>query len=344
VLRVLDFGREPGDGLWYLVTEHLGGCDLADLLATAGRLGTVRAARIGAQIAAALQHAHQRGVIHRDLKPANVRVLGGPGDVEGGEEVKLIDFGTAFIEGVELVGEAGDPLSSPSAGATVLGSPAYMSPEQLRGEALDHRSDLYSLGVVLFELVTGSLPFERTSLTSLAAAHLGQRPLRPSAVAGPLDAELEAVILACLRKQPHERPADARVVREALERVIVRAEPNEPRAASDVRRTLTSLWTTERRRPPAVAIAGAIAVVAAWAVIVAELVTPAHGAAALATLPAEVGPGVSPKPAGGGSSVAAEISWRAREALTVHDAGACPGAEPGPAAGNPGRGRAARTP
>ncbi len=261
VLRVLDFGREPDDGPCYLVTEHLGGRDLADVLAAEGRLPEARAARVGAQIAAALQHAHDRGVIHRDLKPANVRVIRLARDDGGADEVvKLLDFGTALIEGVTT----GD--------GSVIGTPAYMSPEQLGGGAIDHRSDLYALGVVLFELVTGRVPFEQASVTALALAHVQTPPPRPSSLAGALDQELEAVILACLRKLPGERPAAARAVREILERVAARSLARPTRGP---RPALPSLPvpSPRQRRLPIPAIAGAAAVVGVWIAIAVELGT-----------------------------------------------------------------------
>ncbi len=261
VLRVLDFGCEPGDGPCYLVTEHLGGRDLADVLAAEGRLPEARAARTGAQIAAALQHAHDRGVIHRDLKPANVRVVRRARDDGGaGEEVKLLDFGTALIEG-----------AAPADGS-VLGTPAYMSPEQLTGGPVDHRSDLYALGVVLFELVTGRVPFEHPSVTALALAHVQAPPPRPSTLAGPLDPELEAVILACLHKSPAERPASARAVREALERVVARTQGGR---TTGTRAALPSLPvpSPQRRRSVVPTLLAAAVVVGAWVAIFVELGT-----------------------------------------------------------------------
>ncbi len=330
VLRVLDFGREPEGGLCYLVTEHLGGRDLADVLAAAGRLPEARVARIGAQIAAALEHAHDRGVLHRDLKPANVRVLQGrrrarPEDDR--DEVKLLDFGTAHVAGgwppVKRArgtdaGSASSPEAVPAGGA-VMGTPVYMSPEQLVGDALDRRSDIYSLGVLLFELLTGRVPFDAPSLPALVTAHARGKPPRPSSLAGPLDPELEGVILACLRRYPDERPANAGLVRQVLERALARVEraPRGPAA----RRTLPSLPvpSVPRRRRPVLALLTASLAVAAWVMIFARLWTSGSMAEPLtARLGAVVrrlpDPAAepSPKPRRRVDPRATEASWTAR--------------------------------
>jgi serine/threonine protein kinase len=222
VLRVLDFGSDPADGLSYLVTEQLDGEDLADVLATQGRLPVPRLAAIGRQICGALQHAHDRGVIHRDLKPENVRLVRREGDDRRVHElVVVLDFGTALVEG------AGAEIT---AEGLVLGTPAYMSPEQSSGGVVDRRSDLYAVGVLLFELATGRLPFERTSWSALAAAHAASAPPAPRALAPDLDPELEALILWCLAKRPADRPQQAREIRAALDALArrppeVRHEP-----------------------------------------------------------------------------------------------------------------------
>ena len=206
VLRVLDFGREPADGLHYLVTEQLEGVDLADVLAAEGPLPAGRIVRIGRGICAALQHAHDRGVIHRDLKPQNVRLVRLTRD-DGSvvEEVKLLDFGAALIAGQDLGG-------SPE--GMVLGTLAYMSPEQAAGAEVDARSDLYALGVVLFELATGRLPARHARAPSALGVSMGPR--------------LEAIILGCLRERPADRPRTAREIRDALDLLPARGEPGPP--------------------------------------------------------------------------------------------------------------------
>jgi serine/threonine-protein kinase len=225
VLRVLDYGCEPEDGLWFLVTEHLDGEDLADLLAAHGPLPSERAAGMAREVCAALQHAHKRGVIHRDVKPRNVRVVRREDD-EGQEQehVKLLDFGTAMLTAGPGMDRSSDQI--------LLGTPAYMSPEQASGQSIDGRSDIYACGVLLFEMVAGRLPFERSSPLELAAAHIHVRPPRPRSIQSSIDPELEGIILKCLRKDPADRPQSARELREALGRLLGRqaagAPPDEP--------------------------------------------------------------------------------------------------------------------
>jgi len=221
VLRVLDFGRDGTDGLWYLVTEHLSGEDLVDVLNVEPVLSTERSVAIARQIASALGHAHDRGVVHRDIKPENVRLVRAEAD-DGRvvESVKLLDFGTAKVDGETADDGTGEPL--------VVGTPAYMSPEQAAGADVDARSDLYSCGVLIFEMTTGRLPFERSSPIAQAAAHVECRPPAPSTINPSIDRELESIILWCLRKKPAERPQTARELREALDRVVSRSLARRP--------------------------------------------------------------------------------------------------------------------
>ena len=219
VLRVLDFGREAGDGgdLWYLVTEHLDGEDLIDVLNAEAVLTMERTVDIARQLCSALAHAHNWGVVHRDVKPENVRLVRRDGeDGRPVETVKLLDFGTAHIEG------------ETAASTLVIGTPAYMSPEQASGAVADARSDLYAVGVLMFEMATGRLPFERGSPVELAAAHVECRPPSPSSVNPEVDRELESIVLWCMRKRPAERPQSARALREALDRIALRSGRRRP--------------------------------------------------------------------------------------------------------------------
>jgi eukaryotic-like serine/threonine-protein kinase len=194
IADIYDFGQTE-DGLSYLVMELLSGDRLVDLLA-GGPLPVPLAVAVVEQAAAALARAHDLGVIHRDLKPEHIFL-----EERGGRRgvVKLIDFGLAAIHR-----EA--PLAARGA---VLGTPAYISPEQARGEDATPQSDLYSLGVVLFEMLTGRLPFESSSSAELLECHKQLRPPDPRAYRPALDEELTALVLRLLAKSPHDRHADA---------------------------------------------------------------------------------------------------------------------------------------
>ncbi|XXY49842.1 serine/threonine-protein kinase [Sorangium sp. So ce269] len=239
IVRVLDFGCEPAEALgaggreaappslWYLVTEHLDGEDLIDLLNAEPILPAERIVAIMRQLCSALQHAHDAGVIHRDVKPENIRLVPRVDD-DGAplEQVKLLDFGTAKLLHDDGSGAlAGAPrLAVPDedCGRLVIGTPAYMSPEQAAGQAVDARSDIYACGVLLFEMATGRLPFERPTPVALAAAHVDSPPPRPGALHPAIDPDLEALILQCLRKNPDDRPQSARALREALAHIARR--------------------------------------------------------------------------------------------------------------------------
>jgi len=190
IAAVLESGEEQG--LAYIVMEHVAGQSLVEFT-TAGRLlAPVQVAAIGAQIADALGHAHQHGVIHRDIKPANVLV-----DVDAGI-AKVTDFGIA------LVTDAARTRTG-----LMLGTPSYMSPEQMMGSRIDGRADLYALGVVLFQLLTGSLPHPQESMARLMQAIVNEpapdvRTLRPE-----VPEALARIVAQALRKPPPQRQADA---------------------------------------------------------------------------------------------------------------------------------------
>lgn len=200
----------------YLVLEHIDGFSLADVTARKVRLEPEVVAALGAYVAEGLAHAHDRGVVHRDVKPANVLV-----SREGG--VKLIDFGIAQVEGHTTSASDAEPHEGPA-----FGTPAYMSPEQILSEQVDLRSDLFSLGVVLYQLLAGSRPFDREDERARSAAQRIRRapphPLRKRVPGVPR--ALERVIMRLLEKNPDDRHDSARVVAELL-RDVVRAETEE---------------------------------------------------------------------------------------------------------------------
>ena len=194
VCRVYDVGEV--DGQHYLSMEYVDGEDLASLLRRIGRLPGDKAIQIARQLCAGLAAAHDKGVLHRDLKPANVML-----DGEG--RVRITDFGLAAIVGQVT-------------GADVhAGTPGYMAPEQLAGKDVSVASDIFSLGIVLFELFTGKPVFKANSAAELARLHQENRT-SPSSLVPDLDPAVERVILRCLSRHPSERPTSALAVAAAL--------------------------------------------------------------------------------------------------------------------------------
>jgi serine/threonine protein kinase len=211
-MRVLDFGEEA-DGLLYIVMEYLDGISLYDILRKEAPLEPQRIATLFRQALAALATAHDLGIVHRDLKPENIVVLRRSDD-EGllGEQVKVCDFGIAkFTPSSQSTGW--EKLTTDGA---IIGTPDYLSPEQARSQEIDARSDLYSMGVILFEALTGRTPFQAESPLGVVLQHLDTEPPRPSMLLPRVDSRLEAVCLRCLRKSPSERYANARDMRDAL--------------------------------------------------------------------------------------------------------------------------------
>lgn len=231
VCRVYDVGEI--DGRHYLSMEYVDGEDLASLLRRIGRIGGDKGLEIARQLCAGLAAAHDRGVLHRDLKPSNVMI-------DGRGRVRVTDFGLA-VSGEEQQ-TAGD----------VSGTPAYMAPEQLAGEPATVQSDLYALGLVLYELFTGKKAFEAATFAEWKRKHGQDAPAAPSTVAREMDPLIERVILHCLEKEPRERPRSALAV-------AARLPGGDPLAAA--------LAAGETPSPEMVAAAGPVAAMnpaAAW--------------------------------------------------------------------------------
>ncbi len=195
VCRVFDIGE--ADGLPFLTMEYVDGEDLATLLRRIGRLPSDKATEIARQLCAGLAAAHDHGVIHRDLKPANVMI-------DGRGRVRITDFGLAGVAGSFEAGESG------------AGTPAYMAPEQLAGKDPSVQSDIYALGLVLYEVFTGKRAFEAATLADLRRAHEHSSPTNPSLLVKDIDPIVERVILRCIEKDPGKRPASALQVAAAL--------------------------------------------------------------------------------------------------------------------------------
>jgi hypothetical protein len=203
VLTVHDVGRH--DGTLYVVSELLEGETLRERL-RGSALPVRKATEISVQIARGLAAAHEQGIVHRDLKPENVFV------VKDGQ-VKILDFGLAKLTRGESGQEAGSDVHTDAYGTdpgTVMGTVGYMSPEQVRGRAVDHRSDIFSLGAILYEMLSGRRAFVRDSSVETLNAILKEDPLEASSIGRPLPPALDRIVRHCLEKSPDERFASAR--------------------------------------------------------------------------------------------------------------------------------------
>ncbi len=204
IANLLDVGVEE-DGTRYLVIEYVSGKTLKQFIQESGALRPDTAAQIIIRVLAAVQHAHQNGVVHRDIKPQNILI-----DKEG--TVKVSDFGIARVANAQTMSQDAD---------VVMGSVYYFSPEQAKGAAVDEKSDLYSVGVVLYEMLTGTVPFTGDTPVAIAMKHLQDAPVPPSELNPAVSPALDYVVLRALEKRPRNRYQSAadmlRDVRLALE-------------------------------------------------------------------------------------------------------------------------------
>jgi len=209
IVEITDVGES--DGVAYLVMEFVEGESLLAHVQR-GRIPWPRAVRIAMQIASALARAHQMGVIHRDLKPENILLVKkGEGDVAE-EQVKLTDFGIAKVTGEPTL----------TLNEQLFGTPGYIAPEYVGGLGIDGRADIYSLAVVLYEMVTGVLPFDGKGQSELLLKPLTSAPIPPSQRMDGLPPDLESLLLRCLARDPNERPHDAFAMHDALADILRR--------------------------------------------------------------------------------------------------------------------------
>ncbi len=197
IVDITDFGTTDA-GTVFFAMEFLEGHDLGTILSREGALPWERAREIGVQVARALAAAHSKGIIHRDLKPENIFLI----EREGRKDfVKVVDFGIAKLIGLD---ESARKLTKTG---MIFGTPDYMSPEQATGRPLDQRADIYSLGVILYEMVAGRVPFDAPSFMAILTKHMFEEPVPPSLAAPEIgiDAAVDALILKALAKEPDER-------------------------------------------------------------------------------------------------------------------------------------------
>ncbi len=201
IVNIYDWGNE-GD-LYYIVMEYVEGRDLKDLLNSEGRLTPEWAAEITAEISAALQFAHRRNLVHRDIKPHNIFIT-------ELSRVKVMDFGIAREGNGEGMTQTG----------VVMGTPQYISPEQAQGLAVDGRSDIYSLGVVLYEMLTGQVPFDDPSPVTIAYKQVREDPVPPSVINREVPPTLEAIVMKAMAKNPANRFQTAQEMKADLLRFL----------------------------------------------------------------------------------------------------------------------------
>lgn len=228
-VQILDFGEDGDDGLLYLAMEYLEGEDLGQVLERELRLDHERIIDIMMQVLAAVGAAHDHGIIHRDLKPSNIfltKRTNDDGDLI--DFVKVCDFGVAkFIQSTK------ESLAGTIPGGEVVGTPLYMSPEQAVGDTLDARTDIYSAGLVMYEMITGRPPFMSETAMGVMLKHVQEAPVAPSKLVPNVDPDLESVVGWALVKDRNERCPSAREFRNALREVRTRSGTTRTASTSD---------------------------------------------------------------------------------------------------------------
>ena len=226
IIDVSDFG-ELTDGSTYLIMEFLDGLDLIDAIDSVDRMPEERALHIAIQVCRALGAAHEAGITHRDLKPENIFLIRRDDEEDF---VKVLDFGIAKVgHGPNRLTRAGE----------VLGTPHYMSPEQCEGEGVDHRTDIYAFGVLLYEMLTGHVPHDADTMMGILTKHMYEEPIPPRVRVPQVSEELETLIMRCLEKQPERRYQTMHEVLSDLELVKAGLQPVGP-----------DTWTLPPTRPP----------------------------------------------------------------------------------------------
>lgn len=218
IVNVLDVGHEEDGNVDYFVMEYINGKTLKEFIKYNGKLTYTTAINIAIKIAKALECAHGNNIIHRDVKPQNILVT------ESGE-VKVTDFGIAKSSTSSTITNT----------TTIMGSAHYLSPEQAKGSFIDFRSDIYSLGIVLYEMVTGKLPFDGESPVTVALKHIQEEPIEPKAINASIPNSLNALIMKCINKEPINRYESCRELIKDLQTIKDNPDVNLNTAIDDGR-------------------------------------------------------------------------------------------------------------
>ena len=254
IVVVHDVGRDPETGALYIALEYLEGKTLAELTMAGARLDPREALRLTARLGEALHHAHQRGIVHRDVKPANIMVL------PSGQPT-IMDFGIAKL-----------PASELTATGQFFGTPAYMSPEQLAGDAADGRSDLFALGAVLYRMLTGQDAFSGPNVPTVLARVARHDPAPPSTIVEGVPRGVDEVVARALAKDPRSRYPDGMALASDIQRVLdgesprAAAVPASSAAAAD-RPAAPAWWPRRRRVVVGASAAVLLSVAAVWALV-----------------------------------------------------------------------------
>lgn len=234
IVQIFNYGA-MADGTLFLAMEYLDGRTLSQVIAAEGSLNVERAVEVALQICRALSESHRHGVVHRDLKPSNVMLL----PKAGGDFVKVLDFGVAKLQG-----------SKHTASGQAVGTPRYMSPEQLAGSEVDGRSDLYALGLMLHEMLAGEPPFAADTPVAYVHKHMSEAPppLQATARGAAVPTALRDLLLQTLAKAPEDRPKDADALADAL-RAALRAPTQAATALTTTGSTHASADEEDREGP-----------------------------------------------------------------------------------------------
>ncbi|MCU0700319.1 MAG: serine/threonine protein kinase [Myxococcaceae bacterium] len=340
LIEILNFGKTP-DGREFLMMEFLDGRPLDHVMSQGEPMAPSVALGLVDQILNGLSEAHKKGVVHRDLKPSNIHLLR---EHNGETLVKVLDFGLARHDPVSLLDNQLDQQQSKGA-SIVAGTPEYIAPEQAQGHAVSAAADLYSLGVIMFELLSGRLPFDDTGINRLLRQHIEQPPPRLGTLVEDLPDGVEDLVDSLLRKRPSERPGSADEVRISVQRILkriarettaIRPRPNpvpDPTTITLEVATSRDLEPARSRRVPAIAM---LAVGAVFVVIVSSfwagraLTEPNDGVRATSTEPGPASPPLGQVIPPAPPPPSAEVAEPAPEQAEV-PARAVPGSKKAPA-------------